>query len=87
MKTEDLIIKEAGLKAKKINTQGIIYKNPLNGRGTQQPLFLFNGKNEIFCINDTPYCPIGGKRAFAEIIKGGLDNPAYSFKEFTLQIN
>lgn len=85
MKTPSQTIKEAGLKTKKIKLSLMTYKNPITGRGTQQPLFLFNRNNEIFCIDGRPYCPIGGKLAFASLIEGDLNQPGFSFKEFTIE--
>lgn len=85
MTKELSIIKNAGYKTKRIRLANMVYKNPLNNRGTSKPLFMFNSHDEIFCINNIPYCPIGGNRAFAAMIEYGIDQPGYGFKEFTVE--
>lgn len=79
------IIKNAGYHTKRIKLATIVYRNPLNNRGTHQPLFMFDSEGKIFCINSIPYCPIGGNLVFAELVKGGLNQPQFSFKEFTIE--
>jgi len=79
------IIKQAGFNTKKVKLSNMVYKNPLSGKSTSQPLFMFNNAGEIFCIGNKPYCPIGGKLAFASLIQSGLNHIGYSFKEFIIE--
>lgn len=78
------IIKEAGLTVKPLSIFGTVYSNPVTGRTSKAAAAMFNKAGEIFCIDGKPYTPIGGARAFAELITGGLDQPGFSFQAFTI---
>lgn len=80
------IIKQAGLTVKPLSIFGTVYRNPITGRTSKAAVAMFNKAGEIFCINNKPYTPIGGARAFAELITGNLDQPGFSFQTFTVDI-
>lgn len=73
------VIKAAGLKVKSVSGT---FTSTLSKRKSESALGLFNDKGEILAIDGRPYFPIGGRLAFKEIVKAGLDHPNYSFIAF-----
>lgn len=80
--TDSQVIKNAGLKTKRINTGN--YKGVFGGT-CNHVIALLDSEDKVLCYEGKPYFPCGRKNAYADLIKSNsIKSECFSFKKFKL---